>query len=402
MSVRYRAYLTPRVNLEEYGVEIDVSNYVRGDNIGSITRSIDSSEYNIGVFTYNDMKIVMDNSKGLFNDENDSRSMFPYSRDQAKVRIVFDADEGDTSTTFRGMIADESTRLDPTTDDISFRLVGRDSVLNKSRVASGTVTDGMTFQNALIAILNSSEITRVLGFDAGNIDVDYNGVVDVASAFTGKTKKEAVNELLAASNSVMLLDEDDNMIVRSRDEDTVNEPLVLYGPGDIHQRENITDLPDYNTGLHRLFNQIKVNDTLVEDSTSITTYGARKKEFTFDWITAGATCTAVATAILNTFRYLKTELTVELRTKVARNYDLLDRVSIDYPLIRRPAGDFFPVCGITPCGDVDSPTPFVSGSVIIDPSVAFKIIEIVEDPKQFLTQLKCRVIGTGTSDGVFE
>ncbi len=399
MATRYRVYLTPRVSLEEYGDEIEISEWVTA-NLGTVTRSIDSTDYRIGVFTYSDLNLVCENSSGRFNDFNDSRSLFPYSRDQAKVRVVYEDDDG-TTITFRGVIADAATRIIPREDEIEFQVLGRDSVLRQAQVAAGTVTTGMTFEQALNAILNSQEVTRVLGFDAANINPDYNGTVGDGSKFDKKSKKDAVNELLLASNSIMLLDEDDNIIITSRTHDTTKDPLELFGPGDLHGRENITDLPEYNTGLHRVFNSIKINETEETDETSRATYGLRKKEDSFDWVTDTAVEEAIASALVDEFKNQKTELSVEVPTFLAKDYDLLDRVSIDYPLIRRPSGEFFPISGITVSGDETAPTPFISGSVVIDPNVAFKIIEIAEDPKTFMTVLKLRQIGTGASDGFF-
>ncbi len=399
MSRRYRVYLTPKVSLEEYGTEIEISNWVLA-SIGAITKTIDSSDFNVAVFTFSDIKITCDNSRGLFNDQNDSRSYFTYSRDLAKVRIVYHGADGQT-TTFRGLIADEATRNSPTDDNIEFRILGRDACLLKAQVPTGVISNGMTYENALNTILNSQEITRVLGFDAANINPAYNGTIDDGSKFNLMNKKTAVAELLGASNSVMVLDSDDNMIVKSRAHDTEKDPLLLYGPGDLHGRENITDLMDYNTGLHRVFNSIKVGTVETTDSASMATYGARKKTVSFDWMTNTAEMGLVGAALLAEFKNLKTECQVEIPTKLAKDYDLLDRVSIDYPLIKRKAGAFFPISGITVSGDADAPTPHISGSVVIDPNTAFKIIEISEDPGTFLTKLKLRQIGTGTSDGTF-
>lgn len=399
MGTRYRVYFTPKTNLETYGDEVEVSEWVRS-NLGEITRSIDSAEYSIGVFTYADLTLVLDNSEGVFNDPNDSRSMFKYSRDLCKVRINYTDDDG-TTLTFRGLIADEATRVLAKEDDIELTVLGRDSVLRKAQVASGTVTNGMTFLQAMNAILNSQEITRVLGFNAANINPSYNGTVDDGSKFAKKSKKDAIDELLVASNSIMLLDHDDNIVVRSRAHKTDKDPLYLYGKGDLHGRENITDVDGYNTGRHRVFNSIKVNDTEVTDETSKNEYGLRTKEATPAWITNSVTETAVANALLSEFKHPKIEVKVQIATKLAKGYDLLDRVSVDYPLVRTKSGQFFPVSGVTVSGDVNSPVPYVSGSVVIDPNIAFKIIEISENPQSFLTTLLLRQVGTGTSDGTF-
>lgn len=399
-GTRYRVYLTPKVNLETYGDEIEISDYVRVDNVGQIVRSIDSSDYDIGVFTYADITLSCHNAKGLFNDPNDSRSLFIYSRDLAKIRVVFER-ENASSITFRGLIADEASRVIPETDDIEFKVLGRDSALRKAQVPSGTVTDGMTFTQALNAVLNSQEVTRVLGFDAGNIMPAYDGTVGSGAEFNGRSKKDAVDELLLAANSIMLLDEDDFMVVQSRAHDSLKEPLQLYGPGDLRGRENVVSLPEYNIGLNRVFNSVKVNNTVISDVTSVNTYGLRRKEISLNWITDPVVEAAIAQALVSEFRYPKIELQVEIATSIAKDYGLLDRVSLDYPLLIQPSGSRLPISGFAISGDEDTPTPYFSGSIVIDPNVAFKIIEISEDPNSFNTVLKLRQTGTGTSDGSF-
>jgi hypothetical protein len=398
MGTRYRVYLTPKASVEEYGDEIEISEWVRA-SLGEIRRSIDSADYSIGVFTYADLALKCDNSEGLFNDPNDSRSFFKFSRDLAKIRINFTNDAG-TTITFRGLIADEATRVIAADDDIEFKVLGRDSVLRKAQVQAGTVSTGMTFQQAFNAVLNSQEITRVLGFNAANISLSYNGTVDDGSKFSKKTKKVAIDELLLASNSIMLLDYNDNIIVRSRGHRTDKDPLLLYGKGDLYGRENIAGLEDFNTGLHRVFNSIKVNDSEFTDPLA-SVRGVRRKEVSLDWITNADTAETIAENLVEEFKNPKTEVRVELHTDLAKAYDLLDLVSVDYPLVRTKSGRFFPVAGVTVSGDADSPVPYVSGSIVIDPNTAFKIIEIVENPQTFLTSLLLRQVGTGTSDGTF-
>lgn len=394
----YRVYMTPRTGTSTFGTEVEVTERVELSGLREIVRSIDASDYDVGVYVFNDLDLDCDNSDGYFSDENDPRSLFQFSRDIAKVRVVY-YDQGVASTTFRGLINDESTRNDLKTDRISFRVLGRDSAIRKTKVIPGTVASGVAIKNAIFAILNRDEITSILDVQLANIDPDQNGTVDDGSDFNNKPTREALNELLFVSNSVMIITEDDEVIVQSRAHDTVKDPLELFGKGDLQGRENIIGISDYNTGLHRLFNAVKLNSVEVSDNTSIVTYGARKKEITIDWLSDTTNTTTLANRVLREWKTKKIEFAVQVKTALAKGYNLLDRVSVDYPLVVRPTGPRLPISGIFISGDPETPVPKITGSIVIEPDVGFKIIEIRENPRDFSTTLKLRQIGVDETDG---
>ena len=94
-------------------------------------------------------------------------------------------------------------------------------------------------------------------------------------------------------------------------------------------------------------------------------------------------------------------MNVKVRTSVAKDFTLLDRVSINYPLRFKPVFDSFPVYDISKYGDATRPYPNQFGSLEIHPNTGFKIIEIVENPRDFTSILKLRQIGTEIGDGTF-
>lgn len=397
-GIQYRVYITPRDGISTYGDEVEVTDRVELNGLREIVRSIDALDYDVGVYVFNDLDLDCDNADGYFSDESDTRSMFQFSRDLAKVRVVY-YDQGVASTTFRGLINDEGTRNDLKNDRITFRVLGRDSAIRKTKVLADIVADGSTIKNAIMAILNRDEITSVLTVDLANINPDQNGTVDDGSKLNNKSTRTALNELLLVSNSVMVITEDDEVIVKSRAHDTTKDPLELFGRGDLKQRENIISISEYNTGLHRLFNAIKVNETDVSDTDSVVAYGARKKEITIDWLTDTTNIGVLANRILREWKTKKVEFTVQVKTALAKGYDLLDRVSVDYPLLAQATGPRLPICGIAVCGDSDTPLPKISGSVAIHPDLGFKIIEIRENPRDFISTLKLRQIGVSETDG---
>jgi len=401
MSTQYKVFITPLESRSVYGTEIEITDHVIDGGVSAIRRGIDSTDYGFGAFFFDDIQIKCLNLQGVLNDESDVRSIFKYSRDVAKVRVVYSDSNGDTIT-FRGLINEEATKLDATKDEITFRILSRDSVLRNTQVSGGSISAGNTVSQAIIAILNQSNITAVLNFDPLNINPDLNFIIDDGSALENKSVKEALNSLLLTSNSTILIDEDDNIIVRNRDHNEDRDIINLYGPYDIHRRQNIIDIKNYNTGKQRMFTAVKVNDSEETNSGYQTQFGYRQKTIQADYITTESTERDIGANLVEQFKTPKIELEVVVPTHVIRDAQIFDVVSINHPLRLEPIPDtFFPIVGQAEIGDAMTPLPYSFGSVSIVDTMGFKIIEIKEDVKNFNTTLKLRQIGTEFGDGYF-
>lgn len=417
-QMRYYVYFTPILNAEAntYADEIDVSNKILLSGIGSIRRSIDSSDYDVGLFVFSDLELTGVNSQGYFNDMTDSRSIFKATRDRCKVRVVFEnielvrnssgtvTSETITDTvTFRGLINEEATRLDIVRDKIRFKVLSRDSVLRSTKISSGVVTDGMLFSAAFGAILNVPRITSVLNFDEDDVDPFLDLAIDNGSWFDNKPVKQGLDALLLASNSVLLINDDGDMIIRSRVPDETADIINLYGKNDLHRRENIIDITAYNTGRQRMFNSFVVNGNERSNSTFITTFGLRQKSVTFQFMTDTTKEQIIADTLVDEFKTPKIELSVKVATETAKTINLLDRVSVNYPLRAEPfENSFLPVIGVTAIGDTDQPLPYTFGSIEIPARLGFKVIEIADNPDNFTSLIKLRQIGKDLDDGVFD
>lgn len=400
-GLKYKVKFTPLAGFGVYGDEIDVSDKVDVSGIKNIRRSIDAGDFQIGVFTTDDITIQAFNFNGYFN-ENDSRSIFMTGRDKTKVVvefIEFDDDGEETSNiSFRGIINEEATKFNLKTEVINFRVLSSDSIIRKTKIPSGTVANGSSFETAIENILNIADITSILTVSNANINVDYNGTVGDGSDFDNQNAKDKLNELLAASNSVLTID-NDVVTVRSRDETETTQILRLFGPNDLLGRENIIDITKYNTGLHRMFTSITVNGQIRSNSSYEAQFGSKEKKFNFDFVTDPLVDIAIADRIVDEFKTPKIELNVRVRTSVAKSVKLLDRVQVNYPLRYKPSNDFLPVYGLSKYGT--DKYPFTFGSTKIDSNVGFKIIEIEENPNSFTTILKLRQIGKDIGDGFF-
>lgn len=418
----YKVYFTPMINTltKEYGDEIDVSDRIKMSGVGSIRRSIDSADYDIGLFTFSDLELSAFNYNGYFN-ENDWRSIFPTERDLCKVRVVFQEIElvrdsngtvlSETTTetsTFRGLINDAATRLDITNDTIRFKVLSRDSVFRTTKIIEGIVQNGMTFKVAFETILSDTRVTSILNLINNNINPDLDLEIDNGNWFDNKTLKEALDKLLLASNSVLLINDDGDIFIRSRVPDDTIPVVNLYRKNELHKRENIIDITSYNNGLQRTFNSFvisgSVNGVIATDDNFVLTYGLLQKKISLPFVSDDVTETFISNNLLNEFKAPKIELRVKVSSKLARTINLLDRVSVSYPLRITPPqpGYFLPVLGITELGDPTMPLPRLSGSLSIPARYGFKVLEIEDNPEKFTSTLLLRQIGKNLDDGIFD
>jgi hypothetical protein len=401
---QYQVLMTPLVDKDVYGDQIDVtkdvdlSDYIKDGGIGSIKQDVDNGDYDIGVFTYGDITIRGLNVDGRFNAEDDWRSIFPYTRDKTKVTVNFLDAEGNVSSSFKGIINEEATRQDFLKDEVKFKVVSEDSVIRKTKVTGGRVATGSTFSEAIEAILNVSDITSVLTFDVTKINVGLDLVIDDGSWFDNKTTKTALDALMVASSSVMVIEES-VMIVRTRDENS-GQVFNFYGHGDILERENILNIKNLNTGAQRAFNSIVINGTEVSDQTYIDLYGLRQKTIDLGFLTDETKKTQIGNRILDEFKVAKMELEIETTTEVAKGLGLFDLVAITFPYRRVPADDNpLPTYGLSRYGQ--AVYPFIYGNMKIRPVFAYKVIGFKEKPREFKTIVKLRNRGTTLSDGLF-
>jgi len=402
--INYQVFITPRNGQLTYGDEIEITDFVLENSISPIRVGIDSTDYDIGIFFFDDVQLTMANIDGYFNDDQDYRSIFPYGRDKAKCRVVYrDSKNIDDGTiVFNGLVADEATRIDAQKDEIQFRVLSKYSILKDVNVSGGTITDGMLASSAFYSILNVPKITAVLNVDALNINPANDIVIDVGSEISSKSVKDALNQLLLATNSVILVDDDDNILIQSRNETNDRPVLELFGPFDLKRRENIIDIKNYNTGKQRMFTAVQVNDAQEVNNGHIDYYGYKQKTIDMPFITDQTTERLIASELLAEFKTPKIELEVTVPTSIARGYKPLDRVSIDHPLRIIPVdGTFLPIVDEAVIGDDLTPIPKTTGSISIEPQMGFKILEIKEDPKSFETSLKLRQIGIDIGDGYF-
>lgn len=409
-SVRPKSYqvlITPLISKDTYGTQVDITqdveidDYVKENGISSIKREIDNGDFDIGVFVFDSINVTCLNHSGMFAGVNDYRSMFKYSRDKAKITVNFFDGVNETAiSSFRGLIDDRATKLNFAKNEIKFKVLSNDSIINRVKIPAGSITNGTSVSSAIKTILQLPEIIAVLNYNESDINVLNDYTIDDGTYFDNKIIKKGLDDLLAVSNSVLVVEKDsDDIVVRSRE---FNSGSVknLYGHGDIFGRENILDIINYNDGLHRAFNTINIGSISKSSAGYIDAFGDNPKTFDFPFITNDNTRALIAENLLEYWKAPKTEFEVLLKTDEAKNLKFFDLVSVDYPYRLKPyRNEKFPVYGVAKYGE--AVYPYLFGNLKIRPNIAFKITGIKEDPKKFLTFIKLRHVGTNIDDGYF-
>lgn len=410
MKIRPQSYevlLTPLTGKDIYGDVLDVtkdvsiSDSIKDKGISTILREVDNGDFDFGVFVYNSITLTALNPDGKFSQETDSRSIFKYTRDKAKVIVnFFDGTSNTPATSFRGIIDDRATKQDFIKDEVKITVLSEDSILNRVKYLGGSVPDGSLCSTAIIKILNRPEITSVLSFDPLDVIVANDYVIDDTSVFEDQIIKNILDGLLVVTNSVLVVDKDSKIIVRNRNHNS-ETVFELFGEGDLLGRQNIISIKNYNTGLQRTFNTITFGEQSATEEDYAEIYGDNKKSLDYTFITNEITRASICRDICDHFKSPKIEMEVQCKTSEVRELGFFDLVSVSVPYRTKPAstGLKLPLYGSAVYGVARY--PHISGSLKISKNMAFKIIGMEEDPQSFLTTLKLRQVGTDFRDGYF-
>jgi len=400
----YRVLFTPLIGENEYGttvdvtLDVDLTDFI--NSLGTIKREIDNGDYDFGIQTFGDISLNVINYTRKFNNPDDSQSIFKYRRDRCKVEVLFYEADGTSTTRFKGLINDDATRINISKGTIRFKILSLDSIFRQVKIPSGAIVDGDLFSTAIKKILNVPEITTTLIYSASNINVDFDVSLDVGEDFSDITAKSGLDDLLLASNSILYVDNSDVIHVKSRIEGAT--VFNLYGGSDYYGRENIISIKNYNTGVQRAFNSIKVNDNTVKTNDAwVAEYGFRQKSLSFSFITTLSKEEEIADRILLEFHVPKEEIEVDVKTDDVKNIDLFDVVKIDYGYRVTPHqnDDTMPMYGQAEYGI--NYYAVSSGSFMILPNEKWKVTSIDENPKKMTTKLRLKKTGKTNHEGYF-
>lgn len=386
----YKYFVTPLKKYDTYGTPLEITDDVYLSNLSNVKQAVDSGNYDIGLYTYSNITITLNNITGKFSSENNSSSIFPVGRDKAKIVIKYVDFGGTENTIYQGIINDEATLQNFDSGEVVVKVLSRDSIFRKIKVPGGLINNNITFSEAIKTLLNRPSITSLMAYDATKITVGYDGYLNSSLSFTNKTTRDVLDQLLLASGSIFYIDTSNKMVVKNRDyiDTTVTE---LFGPGDVLGRDSILKLTNYNSGLQRTFNTISVNDNFYTDDDYVNRYGIGSKNFNFDFITSETTAKEIAEYYVTQFKQPKYECEVVVKTELVKDLNILYPVKLNYgPRYKPYKNNKVPLAGSTIAGQ--DYYPHILNNDIIYDNILWKVIAIDSDVKNYTTKLKIREV----------
>ena len=317
--------------------------------IGDLNQQLDNTEYDIGIFRAANCKLKLRNDHGLYSPAGTIESLFKFRRGGSKIRIRWEAGDerlccgfftaGHPSSTlsepvtlFEGLLDDIQTKTPVDDQTVEFLIQGYESLLAQISTPYSSISNGDTIALTIYRMLNQAPFTTHVTVLQANITPSTSFTIDNKTSLENQTVVEGLKDLLLASNSVLYVR--DNIVYVKPRTATTDLQHTWYGPAAEEGIENILDIDDFRSGEHRIINFVTWQDTslMANDVTSVTKYGARKKEIKADVVTNNTQRTTIITAIKDEFANPKREMI--LMTPLDKNtvdLFLLDRVSVDYP-----------------------------------------------------------------------
>lgn len=386
--MQYRVYIKP---FDDTGVYLEDFIEVTKDvvSISDITQKIDSSEFDVGIIRNSGVNIVLRNELGLYSDVSYLTSIFKFKRKNSIVKLTWTIQDspnycgfttcgeallGEEIILFEGVLNEISSSVDISKQQITFQILGYESLLDEIETPFSSISNGDNLSDVILEMLNQSPFNTLVTVSALNINVGFDTTIDVKDSLETNTVGENLKNVLLAANSVLYIT--DNVVYVAPREETVDLKFSFYGQAAIVGIENIINIPKFRDGLNRTFNYWVWPDTdiISKDVSSITLYGALKKEFGIDIITNDTKRANILEANREEFSFPKAELDLEtplLYETWALN--ILDKVQVDYPTVYSPADNNpLPRYGAVVYGT--SRYPYGQFTLTIDSSRRFKIL----------------------------
>jgi hypothetical protein len=402
-----KVYIKPFDSQGNYTEFIDVSSDIKEKSIGTITEAIDFDDFGTGGIKISDFKLTIQNRDGLYSDTDGLNSIFRYKRSDSIVKIVWNVTEfinlcgmaicgqsfcGDTDVTvYEGVLNDDATTESVENQDITFKVLGFDSILSRTNLPASVPAIGQTFTNAIYAILNQAPFNELVTVDLSNVAPPVNETFDDVTDFEDDNAKSALDKIYTIANAVMTLNSN-TVYVSNRDE-TAEVKHIFRGQASTFG-EDIQKISAAKNGLNRTFNYVKWGETpyFKQDTTSIEKYLLRDKVIESNSLTLSTKIEASLDDILAGFSVPKKEF--ELTTNVSFDtvgLQLLDKVKVDYPTpLFAPIGEVLPIYGLNNYGE--SVYPFANFTIKIDVTTDWKIIQKKVNLKSDQIILKLREV----------
>lgn len=402
----YEVLLRPLVSENTYGDSVGLADLNVEDitvSVGNIKESIDNGDFDFGVYTLDSINIRCMNINGELSLPLDGRSIFNYSRDKTIVFVnYYNGYEETATTTFVGIIDDRATRENFTTGELTFKVLALGSIFTRLNVPYGLIAKNDKISTAIKKIMGVSEVASILDYDSSDASFYSDYPIDDPTQIQNLRMIDAITQLLIASNSTLLIDKNtQSVIIRPRG---YSEGAIvnLYGSNNFFNQQNIISIKNFNNGLHRTFNAVRINSRYYQDITSVRLFGNNTKEIQLNFITNRETIEAIAVDILSVFRSPKIEVEVEVDTDVAKDLSIFHKINLHYlPRLTPVNSNVFPTYGDVKYSD-NIYYPRTEGSEIFRGDRIYSILGKSENIKKLTTTLFLREQGIDYNDGYID
>lgn len=390
---RFRVYINPFDTLGNFTGYQQVSEDVDLSSIGTLTEKLDNDEYSVGQFKFNSVTLKLRNDHGKYSDIDSTTSIFNFRRTGSKVKITWEpgiyppvcgvavagaglgATLTEEITVFEGLLDDDSTKLNIEDQQIAFSILSIDAIFDNVEAPFASLDATDLYSEAIYIILNQTEITKYLTVDPANISTDLDQAFDDIADYENKTVKEVLDDILFQANSVLYIR--DNVVYVDDRNGGAASVFTFVGQGSNDGLENLQKISEIKNGLHRVFNYWRWEDTtLVQfNADSITDYGLRKSDVSFDAITNTTKRNAILSALLAQFKDKKLRFEVTVKVDVDTiSLKVLDQVRVDYPTryISGNGSSEVPIYGASTYGDAVYPKGIFS--LLINVTTPLKIM----------------------------
>lgn len=407
-----RFYIKPQDNSGGYSGDFtEITSDVDMSSLSSIKQNLENSEFDVGTFKYSDLNIKLRNDHGRYSEPGVEQSIFLEKRTDSIIKVTWSVEDNgpicgiaicgeailsEEVVIFYGILNDSTSKQNIKDNRITFSIQGLESIFDRVETAydSGDYS-GNLFSDNIYTLLNKQKITNLMNIEESNISVGEDQIGNSYDDLEETTVKEALDLLLEASNSILYIDLGDQTLYVKPRTPSASVQKTFYGQASDNGSENIVDMKNITTGINRTFNFWKWSDNnqTSKDSTSIETYGVRKKEISNSLVTGSTEIQNLLDNYRDEFFAPKQELTLTtfLDTSTVSLY-LLDRVAIDYPatLNSSPITNELPRWGNFVWGEAYY--PFGTWSLTIPTTDNFKIIGRTINLKRNTIDLKLRKI----------
>lgn len=400
----YEVLITPLVAPNTYGSTLSVDRDINLDgltlSVGDIKESLDDGDFDVGILSFSSINMTCINLKGRLSGPEDHRSIFKFTRDKARIEIKYynGIDENPTST-FIGIIDERASRENLITGELKLKILSLTSILNRFNVPFALLRPRIKIGQAIRTILELPQVASTLSLTSDSIMIEDEDdhVIDNPAPLWNISVRQSLTNLLLSANLTMITKKATNeVVIRTRNYSTGNT-INLFGPYSLYNEQNIVSVKKYNSGLHRVFNGVKINDHFYQDSISVNLYGNNNKEFNFSFIQNPDTIETIARRFLENFRYPKFEFEVEVDTNLVKDNDIFDRVFIEFPQsIRPPLGQRYDIYNRARFGETKFPEEI--GPIQIRDNRFYKIVGRKENIKSLTTTLSLRELGIASDD----